>query len=124
MFAAFGHLAERVVSRGWLGTVYDGLPLDLYQGRKEPGDYLVFLGRVPVEKRLDRAIEIAKCAGMPLKVAAKVDSSDCKYFALKWGYLRNPHGVYVWANMTRLRYLISPRRTPSARRFGYIFQSF
>lgn len=69
-----------VSAANWLGTVYHGLPLDLYQGRKEPGDYLVFLGRVSVEKRLDRAIEIAKRAGMSLKVAAKVDSSDRKYF--------------------------------------------
>jgi glycosyltransferase involved in cell wall biosynthesis len=64
----------------WLGTVYHGLPVDLYQPREEPGDYLVFLGRVSVEKRLDRAIEIAKRTGMQLKVAAKVDNVDKKYF--------------------------------------------
>jgi glycosyltransferase involved in cell wall biosynthesis len=64
----------------WLGTVYHGLPLDRYRARSEPGDYLVFLGRISVEKRLDRAIEIAKRTGMPLKIAAKVDNSDRKYF--------------------------------------------
>src|SRR6185503_7075853 len=64
----------------WLGTVHHGLPLNLYQPRHEAGEYLVFLGRVSGEKRLDRAIEIAKRAGMQLKVAAKVDAADRKYF--------------------------------------------
>jgi glycosyltransferase involved in cell wall biosynthesis len=47
---------------------------------QHPGDYLVFLGRIAVEKRLDRAIEIAKRTGMTLKIAAKVDNADRKYF--------------------------------------------
>jgi glycosyltransferase involved in cell wall biosynthesis len=63
----------------WQGTVYHGLPTDLYECRKEPGEYLAFLGRISPEKRLDRAIEIAKRVGMKLKVAAKVDTVDRKY---------------------------------------------
>ena len=64
----------------WQGTVYHGLPIDLYKPGLVPGKYLVFLGRVSPEKRLDRAIEIAKRTGMPLKVAAKVDDFDREYF--------------------------------------------
>jgi glycosyltransferase involved in cell wall biosynthesis len=64
----------------WQGTVYHGLPMDLYQPRSEPGDYLVFLGRISVEKRFDRAVKIAKGAGMRLKCAAKIDESDRQYF--------------------------------------------
>jgi glycosyltransferase involved in cell wall biosynthesis len=64
----------------WQGTVYHGLPVDLYRPRKDPGEYLVFIGRISVEKRVDRAIEIAKRTGMPLKIAAKVDNADRKYF--------------------------------------------
>jgi glycosyltransferase involved in cell wall biosynthesis len=63
----------------WCGTVYHGLPLDLYKPKKERGQYLLFLGRISPEKRPDRAIEIAKRAGMPLKIAAKVDKKDRKY---------------------------------------------
>jgi glycosyltransferase involved in cell wall biosynthesis len=44
------------------------------------GGYLAFLGRISPEKRPDRAIEIARRAGFPLKVAAKVDRSDRRYF--------------------------------------------
>jgi glycosyltransferase involved in cell wall biosynthesis len=63
----------------WYGTVHHGLPLDLYEPQTEPGKYLVFLGRISPEKRPDRAIEIAKRAQMPLKIAAKVDAVDRRY---------------------------------------------
>jgi glycosyltransferase involved in cell wall biosynthesis len=65
---------------GWIGTVYHGLPLDLLRYRPSPGEYLAFLGRVSPEKRLDRAIAIAKAAGWPLRIAAKVDPADRDYF--------------------------------------------
>jgi glycosyltransferase involved in cell wall biosynthesis len=38
------------------------------------------LGRITPEKRPDRAIEIAKRAGMRLRIAAKVDPVDEEYF--------------------------------------------
>jgi glycosyltransferase involved in cell wall biosynthesis len=64
----------------WQATVYHGLPADLYRFRAEPGSYLAFLGRISPEKRVDRAIEIAKRVQIPLKIAAKVDRVDKKYF--------------------------------------------
>ncbi|HEU6447617.1 MAG TPA: glycosyltransferase family 4 protein [Verrucomicrobiae bacterium] len=65
----------------WLATVHHGVPRDLYSFHEQPGDYLAFLGRVSPEKRLEDAIEIAKRAGIPLKIAAKVDNADREYFA-------------------------------------------
>jgi glycosyltransferase involved in cell wall biosynthesis len=67
----------------WMGTVYHGLPLDLFHFNKKGGDYLVFVGRVSPEKRVDRAIEIAKKAGIQIKIAAKVDKVDNDYFESK-----------------------------------------
>ncbi len=64
----------------WQATVYHGVPADMYRFREEPGNYLAFLGRISPEKRVDRAIEIAKQVGMPLKIAAKVDRVDKGYF--------------------------------------------
>ena len=64
----------------WQATVYHGLPVDMYRFREKPGNYLAFLGRVSPEKRVDRAIEIARRVGMPLKIAAKVDPVDRDYF--------------------------------------------
>jgi glycosyltransferase involved in cell wall biosynthesis len=63
----------------WRATVYHGLPLDSYRFYPHAGGYLVFMGRISPEKRVDRAIEIAKLANMPLKIAAKICSTDRKY---------------------------------------------
>jgi glycosyltransferase involved in cell wall biosynthesis len=64
----------------WVGTVHHGLPRDEFSPSYEPGRYLAFLGRISPEKRADRAIEAARCAGMPLKIGAKVDPVDQQYF--------------------------------------------
>ena len=64
----------------WQATVYHGLPEDLFQFHGSGGDYLAFLGRISPEKGVERAIEIAKRVGMPLKIAAKVDRADRRYF--------------------------------------------
>jgi glycosyltransferase involved in cell wall biosynthesis len=64
----------------WRGTVYHGIPVDLYRMGQGRGGYLAFLGRVSPEKGLDRAIEIAGRVGMPLKIAAKVDKADRNYY--------------------------------------------
>jgi glycosyltransferase involved in cell wall biosynthesis len=64
----------------WLGTVHHGLPRDLLAAGTEPGDHLLFVGRTSPEKGLDAAIEIARRAGLPLKIAAKVDRADRAYF--------------------------------------------
>jgi glycosyltransferase involved in cell wall biosynthesis len=64
----------------WVGTVYNGIDLDAFHFRPDPGDYLVFLGRISPEKRPDRAIEIARDVGMRLVIAAKVDPADEAYW--------------------------------------------
>ncbi|HEY7371152.1 MAG TPA: glycosyltransferase family 4 protein [Polyangia bacterium] len=67
-------------SVGWQGTVHHGLPGGLLAFHPGPGRYLAFLGRISPEKGPDRAIEIARRVGMPLKIAAKVDKVDEAYF--------------------------------------------
>jgi glycosyltransferase involved in cell wall biosynthesis len=65
-----------------IATVYHGLPLDLFRPVLEPhGRYLAFLGRISPEKGLEGAIDIALRAGLPLKIAAKIDPVDTAYFA-------------------------------------------
>jgi len=61
-------------------TIYHGIPADLHRPSFEPGSYVAFLGRISPEKRPDRAIRIARAAGMTLKIAAKVDKVDEDYF--------------------------------------------
>ncbi len=69
-----------VPEANWLGTIYHGVPDPGPIRQGAGGDYLVFLGRISPEKRPDLAIEIAQKAGLPLKIAAKVDRVDQAYF--------------------------------------------
>ena len=84
---------EPLAWANWQATVYHGLPADLYRFRATPGKYLAFLGRISPEKRVDRAIEIARRIGMPLKIAAKVDRVDREYFKAEIEPLLGTPGV-------------------------------
>jgi glycosyltransferase involved in cell wall biosynthesis len=64
----------------WAATVPHGLPIAQYPFDRRGGRYLAFLGRIAPEKRPDLAIAAAKRAGVPLKIAAKVDPADRAYF--------------------------------------------
>jgi len=64
----------------WQATVYHGVPEKLYRLNEKPASYLAFLGRISPEKRVEDAIEVARRAGIPLKIAAKVDRADREYF--------------------------------------------
>jgi glycosyltransferase involved in cell wall biosynthesis len=64
----------------FVATVHHGIPVDLHRPSFRQGSYLAFLGRISPEKRPDRAIRIARAAGIPLKIAAKVDKIDEDYF--------------------------------------------
>jgi glycosyltransferase involved in cell wall biosynthesis len=65
----------------WLATIPHGMPVErfAFRARPHPG-YLAFIGRISPEKRPDVAISIARRAGIPLKIAAKVDAVDHEYF--------------------------------------------
>jgi len=63
----------------WCGTVFHGLPVECLLPGRGAGGYLAFLGRISPEKGPERAIEIARRAGMPLVIAAKVDKVDREY---------------------------------------------
>jgi len=64
----------------WMATVHHGIREDLFRFSRTHDGYLAFVGRISPEKRVDRAIEIAQRAGLPLKIAAKVDPVDTIYF--------------------------------------------
>ena len=66
----------------YVATIHHGLPQHSLR-RGAGGDYLAFLGRISPEKAPDAAIRIAARAGMPLKIAAKVDKVDAEYFKTK-----------------------------------------
>jgi glycosyltransferase involved in cell wall biosynthesis len=81
----------------WLGTVYHGMPENLLAEGKGDGGYLAFLGRICADKGILPAIEIARRAGLALKVAAKVDPADRKYFeeAVRPVLAQSPHVEFI-----------------------------
>lgn len=72
-----------VKGANWCGTVHHGLPAGQFRSSYEPGSYLAFLGRLTAEKGPDDAIRIARAAGMPLRIAAKVPRGEAAYFKQK-----------------------------------------
>ena len=71
---------EPLPDTNFLATVHHGLPSDMLTPRDVTPSYLAFLGRICPEKRPDRAIRIARRAGIKLKIAAKVDRVDEAYY--------------------------------------------
>lgn len=80
----------------WIGTVYHGMPRDLFAPNYSPGDYLLFLGRFSAEKQPDIAIKIARESGHRILIAAKLDHTvkrDVSYFQEQVEPLLNEPGV-------------------------------
>jgi glycosyltransferase involved in cell wall biosynthesis len=73
--------ADRDPGLDYLATTYNGIDPGEFTFVERPGDYLVFLGRFHPEKGTHLAIEIAKRAGVRLKIAAI--HQDAEYFKTK-----------------------------------------
>ena len=72
------------------------MPIDLHKPTFNPrGGYVAFLGRISQEKRPDRAIQIARALGIPLKIAAKVDRVDDAYFRELSRRCSRPWGQFI-----------------------------
>jgi glycosyltransferase involved in cell wall biosynthesis len=69
-----------VPQANFVRTIYHGLPENLLTPQPITPSYLAVLGRIAPEKGVDRAIKIAIRAGIPLKIAAKIDRADEDYY--------------------------------------------
>ncbi len=87
------HQREPLPHANFAATIHHGIPSGLYRPNFERGGYIAFLGRISAEKRPDRAIRIARAAGIPLKIAAKVDKVDEEYFRSQIAPLLDGPGV-------------------------------
>lgn len=75
----------------WVATVHHGIELDEFTFNPKQGSYLAFLGRISPEKGLDTAIRVARQAGMPLKIGARMPLpfTDDPEVRKDWDYYRN-----------------------------------
>ena len=61
-----------VPNANWVATVHHGIPLEEFTFNPRPGRYLAVLGRISPEKGLDAAIRVARRAGLPLRIGARM----------------------------------------------------
>ena len=61
-----------VPDANWVATIYHGIELDEFTFNPQMGGYLAFLGRISPDKGLDTAIRVARRAGVPLLIAARM----------------------------------------------------
>lgn len=61
-------------------TIYNGLSMDHYPFSSEHDGYLLFVGRIAMEKGVHYAIEAAMTLHLPLIIAAKLDQKDKPYY--------------------------------------------
>jgi glycosyltransferase involved in cell wall biosynthesis len=64
----------------WRATIHGAVDLRQFSFRRQPGDYLVYVGRVGPDKRLDWTIDLAGEAGRRLVMAGWVAPEDQAYF--------------------------------------------
>jgi glycosyltransferase involved in cell wall biosynthesis len=61
--------------------IHHGIDLDAYAPGPGGGDYLVFVGRMSPDKGVHRAVRIARAAGRPLRIIAKMrEPAEREYF--------------------------------------------
>ena len=68
--------ADRHDQLDYVATIHHGIDMGSFSVRGEPGDYLLFFGRIHPDKGTTEAIEVADKAGLPLKIAGIVQDED------------------------------------------------
>lgn len=77
---------RKIRSLNYVGTVYNGIPVDRYRFSPKGGDYLFWMGRFTEKKGAAEAVQIARKTGQRLLMAGKVDwavPADVAYFQTK-----------------------------------------
>ncbi|MCR4324060.1 MAG: glycosyltransferase family 4 protein [Candidatus Curtissbacteria bacterium] len=64
----------------WVANIYHGIDVKKFPFGPKPKDYLLFVGRMSLEKGAHIAIDIANAVGKELIMAAKLDKIDFDYF--------------------------------------------
>ncbi len=68
--------ADRLDSLDYVANVYHGIDISQFTFQPRPGEYLLFFGRIHIDKGAGEAIEIAKKSGMKLIMAGIIQDSQ------------------------------------------------
>jgi hypothetical protein len=68
----------------WLGTVHNAIRVSSYPFSRQKDDYVLFLGRFHADKAPHLAIDAARTAGVPIRLAGKCfETTERNYFDLE-----------------------------------------
>ena len=70
--------ADRHARLDYVATIHHGIDMARFDVRADPGDYLLFFGRIHPDKGTAQAIDVAEAVGMPLIIAGIIQ--DQEYF--------------------------------------------
>jgi len=68
--------ADRHENLDYVATIHHGIDLNEFELDREPGNYLLFFGRIHPDKGTAEAIDVAERAGMPLMIAGIIQDRD------------------------------------------------
>ena len=68
--------ADRHPALDYVATIHHGIDIDAFTFNPAPGSYLAFFGRIHPDKGVVAAIEVAKQAGIPLRIAGIIQDED------------------------------------------------
>jgi glycosyltransferase involved in cell wall biosynthesis len=68
--------ADRHERLDYIATINHGIDFDEFPLQQEPGDYLLFFGRIHPDKGTVEAIDVAERVGLPLTIAGIIQDSD------------------------------------------------
>jgi glycosyltransferase involved in cell wall biosynthesis len=68
--------ADRHENLDYVATIHHGIDLGEFDVEGQPGDYLLFFGRIHPDKGTVEAIDVAERAGMPLTIAGIIQDGD------------------------------------------------
>ncbi len=68
--------ADKSPALNYLATIYHGIPVEEYKFYSQPGEYLLFFGRIHREKGAHEAIKLAQRSGKNLIIAGIIQDQD------------------------------------------------
>ena len=88
--------ADRHSSLDYEATIHHGIDMGRFDLRLEPGEYLLYFGRIHPDKGTAEAIEVAKSSGLPLIIGGIIQDAD--YFeAMVQPHLDDDRVTYIGA---------------------------
>lgn len=99
----------------WQQTIYPGVPSDSYRFNPRPGKYLAFLGSLSLDQGLGPAIELAKRAQLPLRVASRLSSSERLPLSIPTELLVPNQGI-EWPSLSSAPIIGRTQRASSLRK--------